>query len=175
MKKLLILAIFFISIIGTLLHFTYEWSGDNAIVGMFSAVNESTWEHLKIAVVPIVLWGMIEYLLIGRKVNNFFFSKIIAILTTMLAIVILFYSYSYITGSDNVFVDILIFYIAIALGQYLSYKIMLKDNTSKILEVISFLLIILVISIFILFTFYPPKNFIFQDPVNSGYGIYDIK
>ena len=37
----------FISVLGVLLHFTYEWSGDNAVVGLFSAVNESTWEHLK--------------------------------------------------------------------------------------------------------------------------------
>ena len=32
----------FISILGVLLHFTYEWSDDNRIVGLFSAVNEST-------------------------------------------------------------------------------------------------------------------------------------
>ena len=38
----------FISVLGVLLHFTYEWSGDNAVVGLFSAVNESTWEHLKL-------------------------------------------------------------------------------------------------------------------------------
>lgn len=38
----------FISVLGVLLHFTYEWAGDNAVVGLFSAVNESTWEHLKL-------------------------------------------------------------------------------------------------------------------------------
>lgn len=32
----------FISVLGVLLHFTYEWSGDNPIVALFSAVNEST-------------------------------------------------------------------------------------------------------------------------------------
>lgn len=30
----------FISVLGVLLHFTYEWSGDNAVVGLFSAVND---------------------------------------------------------------------------------------------------------------------------------------
>ena len=28
-------------ILGTLLHFIYEWSGNNAIIASFSAVNES--------------------------------------------------------------------------------------------------------------------------------------
>lgn len=43
----------FISVLGVLLHFTYEWSGDNAVVGLFSAVNESTWEHLKLLFFPV--------------------------------------------------------------------------------------------------------------------------
>ena len=45
----------FISVLGVLLHFTYEWSGDNAVVGLFSAVNESTWEQLKLLFFPFLL------------------------------------------------------------------------------------------------------------------------
>lgn len=41
-----------ISIVGTLLHFLYEMSGHNKIVAIFAAVNESTWEHIKIALTP---------------------------------------------------------------------------------------------------------------------------
>ena len=40
-------------ILGTLLHFTYEWSGENPIIALFSAVNESIWEHLKLAFYPM--------------------------------------------------------------------------------------------------------------------------
>ena len=46
----------FIIILGTLLHFTFEWSGFQEIVGVFSAVNESVWEHLKIAFWPALLY-----------------------------------------------------------------------------------------------------------------------
>ena len=37
---------------GTLLHFVYEWFGGNvwAVIG---AVNESTWEHLKLLFFPV--------------------------------------------------------------------------------------------------------------------------
>ena len=52
----------FISILGVLLHFTYEWSGDNPAVGLFSAVNESTWEHLKLIFFPMLLLTLIEFL-----------------------------------------------------------------------------------------------------------------
>ena len=45
----IVIAIIFISVIGTLLHFMYEWSGHNKVVSLFAAVNESTWEHIKIA------------------------------------------------------------------------------------------------------------------------------
>jgi len=43
-----LLGIVFIVLVGSALHFTFELSGDNPLVGVFSAVNESVWEHLKL-------------------------------------------------------------------------------------------------------------------------------
>ena len=51
-----LVGMFLIIILGTLLHFTFEWSGFQEIVGVFSAVNESVWEHLKIAFIPSILF-----------------------------------------------------------------------------------------------------------------------
>jgi len=42
----------FIILLGSMLHFTFELSGENPVVGVFSAVNESVWEHLKLAYWP---------------------------------------------------------------------------------------------------------------------------
>ena len=36
----------FTGLAGTLLHFVYDWSGDSLWTAAFSAVNESTWEHM---------------------------------------------------------------------------------------------------------------------------------
>ena len=44
-----------ISIVGTLLHFVYEWSNHNKIVSLFAAVNESTWEHMMAMYMVLVL------------------------------------------------------------------------------------------------------------------------
>ena len=54
----IVIAIIFISLIGTLLHFMYEWSGHNKVVSLFAAVNESTWEHIKIALTPSFIWTL---------------------------------------------------------------------------------------------------------------------
>jgi hypothetical protein len=47
-----LVGIVFIIFLGSALHFTFEWSGNQPAVGIFSAVNESVWEHLKLAFWP---------------------------------------------------------------------------------------------------------------------------
>ena len=44
----------FVSCAAVILHFLYEWSGKEFWVTLFSAVNESVWEHLKIFSIPYV-------------------------------------------------------------------------------------------------------------------------
>lgn len=54
-KKLFIWGFLFMSVIGTLLHFVYEWSGNNSIVRLFAPWNESTWEHMKLLFFPMLV------------------------------------------------------------------------------------------------------------------------
>ena len=58
--------ILFTVLLGSLLHFTYEWSGHLTAVSLFSAVNESTWEHLKLLFMPMFLYSAAETLFLGR-------------------------------------------------------------------------------------------------------------
>jgi hypothetical protein len=44
--KLELIGALFIIIFGSLLHFTFDWFKNFWLVGIFSAVNESVWEHL---------------------------------------------------------------------------------------------------------------------------------
>ena len=57
----------FTSILGTFLHFLFDLTGENLVAGMFSAVNESIWEHMKLIFYPMVLFAIIEWNYIGRK------------------------------------------------------------------------------------------------------------
>ena len=59
LKKWQIIVTIICLILGTILHFTYEMSNYNPIVGLFSAVNESVWEHLKLLAFPMMLMALI--------------------------------------------------------------------------------------------------------------------
>ena len=87
-----IIGIIFISLIGTLLHFMYEWTNHNKVVSLFAAVNESTWEHIKIALTPIFIWTLYDGAVYGLN-PNYFVAKMVSILVIILLIPILFYGY----------------------------------------------------------------------------------
>ena len=166
-----ILGMLLVSILGGFLHFTFEISGFNPIVGAFSAVNESVWEHLKLGFWPILLLTLIEYRLIKKQTNNFFLGKAISALTIITVIPIIFYLYTSFTGESIFLIDISSFFIAVIIGQILSYLTLIHKKLSKNLELISITLLIIMAIIFIVFTFYPPNLPPFQDPISGGYGI----
>jgi hypothetical protein len=62
-----IIGMAFIIILGSLLHFTFELSGDQPIVGVFSAVNVSGWDRLKLAFWPALLFGLIEFMALTAR------------------------------------------------------------------------------------------------------------
>ena len=55
LKKIEWISFLAASVLGTLFHFVYGWSGENPVAGLFFPVNESTWEHLKLIFFPILL------------------------------------------------------------------------------------------------------------------------
>lgn len=67
--------------VGSLLHFVYRWSGFSPIVGIFSAVNESVWEHLKLGFWSLVFYSAAEFPFIRGKTNNYFLAKSCGILS----------------------------------------------------------------------------------------------
>ena len=54
-----VLGLIFVLAAGNLLHFVYDWSGQSPVVGALAAVNESTWEHMKLLTTPWVLWRIV--------------------------------------------------------------------------------------------------------------------
>ena len=67
-----IISIVVISIFGTLSHFMYDITKHNKYVGLFTAVNESVREHIKIALTPTFLWSLIDGMIYGINENYFF-------------------------------------------------------------------------------------------------------
>lgn len=160
----------FIIVIGSMLHFTFELSGFQEIVGMFSAVNESVWEHLKIAFFPTLLYTIFEYRYLNKKTNNFFFAKTLGVFAILIIIPLIFYSYT-IFIEHNITIDVLSFIFAIIVGQLVSYKMLTFKKLSKNLKLISLVALIILAVAFVVFTFYPPQIQLFQDPNTGEYGI----
>jgi len=163
--------IVFIVIIGSMLHFTFEFSGHQPVVGVFSAVNESVWEHLKLGFWPALVWAFIEYRSIKKSTNNFFFAKTVGIYLIPIVIPILFYSYTAVLGESVLVIDILTFVVAVIVGQLVSYKLLTYRHLPHILNKISLVALVLLGVAFVLFTFYPPHLPLFRDPVTGEYGI----
>ena len=91
LKKWQIIVIIFCLILGTFLHFTYELSNFNPVIGLFSAVNESVWEHLKLLVFPMTLMSIVGIFVVKKQSKNYWVSQVLGIITAMLFVVIFFY------------------------------------------------------------------------------------
>jgi hypothetical protein len=163
----------FIIILGSMLHFTFEWSGNQPIVGVFSAVNESVWEHLKLGFWPALLFTIFECRYLNKKTNNFFLAKTLGIYAIMIIIPVIFYSYT-IFAEENLIIDVLSFIFAVIIGQLVSYKLLTFKKLSKNLKLISLVALVIIALAFVVFTFYPPQIQLFQDPNTGEYGIFIV-
>ena len=161
----------FIIFLGSALHFTYEISGKLPIVGAFSAVNESVWEHLKLAFVPSLIWLLIEYLPLRKQTHNYFTAKMLGTYLMVIIIPIVFYSYTVFSGKSIFAIDISSFVVAVVIGQILSFKLLTYKQLNQNLNKIAVAAIIVLALAFIVFTFYPPQLGIFRDSVTGKYGI----
>lgn len=168
-KKFQIFSAIFTMILGTLLHFTYEWSNGNLIVASFSAVNESTWEHLKLLFYPMLLTTLLGVFFIGKSKSNFLCAKTIGILTAISFTTIFFYTYTGIIGTNFAFLDIGSFFVAVVLGEFVAYKLMISNFVCN--KRIALIILGILLLCFVLFTYAPPKIGLFKDPVTNGFGI----
>jgi hypothetical protein len=160
----------FIVFLGTALHFTFDFSGRNPVVGSFSAVNESVWEHLKLPFWPSLLWLLIEIYPIRKAVSNLYSAKTIGTIAMIVMIPAVFYAYTAFT-EEILAVDIATFMAAVVLGQIMSYKLYKKGKPSKRKEIIAIIVITMLAIIFVTFTYYPPHLAIFRDSNTGQYGI----
>ena len=162
-----IFSLLFTYVLGTILHFTYEWSNENSIVALFSAVNESTWEHLKLLFFPMLITTIIGYFYLKTEkdeYNNFLCARIKGILCALTFVVVFFYTYTGIIGRNFAFLDTGVF-----LGEYVTFKQMKKDEKCNKFIAISVLTVLLFC--FMFFTYNAPHIGLFRDPVSGGYGI----
>ena len=105
-------------VFGTMLHFLYGWTGENRVVGLYAAVSESTWEHLKLLFFPVLLYTVWEYIWLGHRWKGYVQVRAEGVLLGMLTITALFYTYTGICGRHWLWADILTFVLGAAVTAY---------------------------------------------------------
>ena len=164
-----IISTIFIIISGILLHFTFEWSNNNPLVATFSPVNESVWEHLKLLFFPMLITTIIVYFYEGKKISNYVCAKVLGIILSILFTIAFFYTYTGIIGTNYAIIDISSFFIAVVLGQYISYKKM--QSTFYCNNKIAIIILLVLYLCFLIFTFFPPHIALFYDLITGIFGI----
>ncbi len=161
-----------VTIIGSLLHFTYDWSGHNKFVAVFAAVNESTWEHIKLALSGLFVCTLVDLWFLGNN-PNYWLARSLSFLTPIIVIPILFYGYRAIFKVKSCLpADISIFIVAAFLSTLVFITFLNTSSISGFNEIISILTSIIIIAAYLLLTRFPiHHNFLFQDPITHTYGI----
>lgn len=172
-KTLSIIGVPVIYAIASALHFFYDLTNGSVLAILFSAVNESVWEHVKIFAVGFVIWSVIELLWAKPPFKKFIVAKTLSLYFLSLAIIVFFYSYTTIIGEPILAVDLISSAIFVALSQYISYRLTLSDNNIEEYFIVCIMLIMLYFVMFFSFTLFPPEIDLFKDPVTGMYGIID--
>ena len=152
----------FVVLLGVFLHFAYELSGNNPIVGLFALVNESIWEHLKLIFFPMLvltLWDMFT-----SQRNNLCFlpSRTLGTLAGMASIVIVYYTVTGILGFQTAWLNILIYLLGFLFAFWIEKKLQHHCNTISVK--VAIVIWIFFILLFIIFTIAPPALGIFIPP-----------
>ncbi|MBR2388518.1 MAG: hypothetical protein IKB02_07120 [Clostridia bacterium] len=155
---------------GTLLHFLYGWLGKALWVAPFSAVNESTWEHMKILFWPMFIFAIVESLFF-REREDFWCVKLKGILLGLTLIPVLFYTYNGAVAKSPDWLNIAIFFISAAAAYIYETRQFNNETTVCRYKKLSIFILILFAFLFVLFTFRTPEIGIFRDPLTGSYGL----
>lgn len=158
------------SLLGTLLHFLYDWLNESVLVAPFSGVNESTWEHMKLLFWPMFIFAIVQSFFF-KDIKCFWCIKLRGILLGISLIPIIFYTLNGIMGKTPDWLNISIFFISAAVVYiYEARQFILEKNYCRSRKWALIALCVLAL-LFILFTFRTPTINLFRDPLTGSYGI----
>lgn len=162
----------FTAAVGVLLHFVYAWSGESRLAAVAAAVNESTWEHMKLLFVPVFVWSVVQLWFHGRNYPNFLAVRAASALAGLALIPVLYYTYTGILGRQFTWANVLIFFLAAAAVFWLDFRLLTAGWGSGPWRQAAGLLVLWAAAfLFVYCTFCPPELPLWQDPVTGGYGI----
>lgn len=142
---------------GVLLHFLYQWL-PNPVFALISPVRESVWEHVKLLYFPLLVVSLI----LGRGKGLGRAPWLLAMLAACAVMLGAGYLYHVVFRGEAMVVDILLFFLTLALGFLLPrvlWPLCEWPGTQTVAWGLTALLGVLIVW----FTFAPPDGALFAD------------
>lgn len=161
LKSYMLAGTFFVLVLGTFSHFLYDISNGNTLIGLFTPVNESVWEHMKLVFFPMLLYSLYCVPRLQKKYPCIVSAYASGILIGTLLIPVMFYTYTGILGQNFLVLDIGTFLLCVFLGFFSVYHFTrnLRMRNQTVLLCTS---VLLLLAGFICFSYHPPDIGLFQ-------------
>ena len=161
----------FIIAVGSALHFVFGWTGGWRPVAVIAAVNESIWEHLKLAFWPGLFWALLPLKGVELPLLERLAAKGFTLFLTAVLIVTIFASYTTILGHNLLLLDIGTFVLAVVIGQCVSAAIGIYGLPGSAPFLLGLSLLVAQFTAYAFLTYYPPDLWLFVDSRNGLRGI----
>lgn len=163
LKRDTIIGILFVLAAGSLAHFVYGWSGNNRIAGLFTPVNESVWEHMKLLFFPMLLYACFMILRYRDSRPCMIFACSFGITAGTLLIPVFFYAYTFLLGKGVFILDLGTFALSTGIGFLISYRLALSCRLKQY-TILGCGLVCVLFCCFLVFSYWPPDCKIFEVP-----------
>ena len=163
-RKKIMIGMIFVAIAGTAAHFVYDFTGQNNFVGLFCPINESTWEHMKLAFFPMLIFTLIYNVTSEEDNKCVNLAPMTGTLVATWAIPFLFYTYQGILGFSKMWLDISTYYVSRIIAIFMMLHIIKRvgQMKCKICAAVSKILLLLQGIAFVVFTYKPLDLGIFK-------------
>ena len=159
-------------VLGSILHFVYDWSDHNRFVALIGAVNESYWEHVKIAVWRVALFQATLFALGGHQFPSFIPASAVSLYSIAIGMIGLVFLYKSVTKRNVLVLDIGAFALVMILAHVIFINLVVQLHAELVTIVLSSAYLAGLIVSFLHFTLRPPREpDVFIDPITKGYGV----
>lgn len=158
----------FLSVMGTLLHFLFDWSGGSWAAALIAPVNESIWEHLKLLVFPMVAFALAQSRWSGIDPRKVLAAKGKGLVVGLILIPVLYYLVSGSLGTSPEWFNIALFFLAAAAACWVDARALRRGESSTG----GWAILAGIVCVFWIFTFFPPRIPLFQDPITGTWGYF---
>ena len=142
------------------MHFVYNVF-PYSFVAIFAPISESIFEHLKLALYPMLIFDIILWYQYYHKDFSVFAPMLVGIIVGCMSIVFIYYFYHCGLGINSLMFDIILLFVGILLGNIV--MIILYNIHWTMNWKVSLLLLVSIMIIFSYWTFCPPDIPLFID------------